>query len=479
MTRKPSKSKAAPKPVEVVGQTLERALDPLASALKRAALKRAEKQAHAFETQSFGTQAAPAPAAKVDKSAMPVSPLAVPFPSMKPIAGVQMATGRAGFYKHERDDLLVMVFPEGASAAGVFTRHGVGSAPVDWCKRHLEATKGEGARALVVNAGCANSFTGKPGADAVRRVAAGVAKRFDCRQRDVMVASTGVIGVLLDDTRITARLADIEGRLTDDGWAGAARAIMTTDTFPKGAYAEATIDGTTVRIGGICKGSGMIAPDMATMLAFVVTDAAISPGALQALVSLYTRNTFNAVTVDGDRSTNDTLLLFATGQSGAPRISRAGDKRLADFRDKLEGVLMDLAHQLVRDGEGATKFIKITVTGAETAASARKIARSIADSPLVKTAFAGEDANWGRIVMAVGKADEPIDRDSLSVRFGDLWAAQDGLIAPSYNEAKMSAYMKRKELEVTVDVGVGRASSTVWTCDLTKRYVEINGDYRS
>lgn len=479
MTRKPTKSKAAAKPVEVVGQTLERALDPLASALKRAALKRAEKQAQAFETKASEAPAAPAPAAKVDKSAMPVSPLAVPFPRMKPIAGVQMAVGRAGFYKHERDDLLVMVFPEGASAAGVFTRHGVGSAPVDWCKRHLEATKGEGARALVVNAGCANSFTGKPGADAVRRVAAGVAKRFDCRQRDVMVASTGVIGVLLDDTRITNRLADIEGRLTDDGWGEAARAIMTTDTFPKGAYAEAKIDGKTVRIGGICKGSGMIAPDMATMLAFVVTDAAISPGALQALVSLYTRNTFNAVTVDGDRSTNDTLLLFATGQSGAPRISRAGDKRLADFRDKLEGVLMDLAHQLVRDGEGATKFIKITVTGAETAASARKIAKSIADSPLVKTAFAGEDANWGRIVMAVGKADEPIDRDSLSVKFGDLWAAQDGLIAPSYDEAKMSAYMKKKELEVTVDVGVGRASSTVWTCDLTKRYVEINGDYRS
>jgi glutamate N-acetyltransferase/amino-acid N-acetyltransferase len=218
---------------------------------------------------------------------------------------------------------------------------------------------------------------------------------------------------------------------------------------------------------------------MATMLAFVVTDAAISPAALQNLVGLYTRSTFNAVTVDGDTSTNDTLLLFATGQSGAPRISRAGDRRLADFRDKLEQVLMSLAHQLVRDGEGATKFIKITVTGAETAASARKIARSIADSPLVKTAFAGEDANWGRIVMAVGKAEEPIDRDSLSVKFGDLWAAQDGLVAQSYDEAKMSAYMKRQDLEVTVDVGVGRGTAAVWTCDLTKRYVEINGDYRS
>jgi glutamate N-acetyltransferase/amino-acid N-acetyltransferase len=234
-----------------------------------------------------------------------------------------------------------------------------------------------------------------------------------------------------------------------------------------------------VRIGGICKGSGMIAPDMATMLAFVVTDAAISPSALQNLCSLYTRNTFNAVTVDGDTSTNDTLLLFATGQSGAPKISRAGDRRLADFRDKLEQVLMSLAHQLVRDGEGASKFIKIMVTGAETAASARKIARSIADSPLVKTAFAGEDANWGRILMAIGKADEPIDRDSVSVKFGDLWAAHDGLVASSYDEAKMSAYMKRQDPEVTVDVGVGKATATVWTCDLTKRYVEINGDYRS
>jgi glutamate N-acetyltransferase/amino-acid N-acetyltransferase len=392
---------------------------------------------------------------------------------------VTLATGRAGFYKHERDDLLVMAFPEGASCAGVFTRHGVGSAPVDWCKRQLDATKGEGVRALVVNAGCANAFTGRPGADAVRRVASAVGKRLDCRQRDVMVASTGVIGVLLDDAKISARLPELETHLTEDGWAGAARAIMTTDTFPKGAYAEAQIDGVTVRIGGICKGSGMIAPDMATMLAFVATDAAIAPAALQNLVNLYTRNTFNAVTVDGDRSTNDTLLLFATGQSGAPRISRAGDRRLADFRDKLEQVLLDLAHQLVKDGEGATKFIKITVSGAESAASARKIARTIAESPLVKTAFAGEDANWGRIVMAVGRADEPVDRDKISVRFGPHWAAQDGLISPTYDEAKMSAYMKNQELEVAVDVGVGRASSVMWTCDLTKRYVEINGDYRS
>jgi glutamate N-acetyltransferase/amino-acid N-acetyltransferase len=478
MSRPPKPAAKTPKPVEVVGHTLERALDPLTSALKRAALKRADKTSRAFDDRT-AKDGPPPPAGKVDKSAMPISPLAVPFPRMPPIAGLLMATGRAGFYKHERDDLLVMSFPEGASCAGVFTRHGVGSAPVDWCKRHLAAGKGDGVRALVVNAGCANSFTGRPGADAVRRVASATAKRFDCRQRDVMVASTGVIGVLLDDAKIAARLPDLEHRLTPDGWGAAARAIMTTDTFPKGSYAEAKIDGVPVRIGGVCKGSGMIAPDMATMLAFVVTDAAIAPGALQALVNLYTRNTFNAVTVDGDRSTNDTLMLFATGQSGSARITRAGDRRLADFRDKLEQVLLDLAHQLVRDGEGATKFIKITVSGAETAASARKIARSVADSPLVKTAFAGEDANWGRIVMAVGKADEPVDRESMSVKFGPYWAAQDGLISPSYDESKMSAYMKRQELEVSIDVGVGRASSTVWTCDLTKRYVEINGDYRS
>ncbi|MES2894917.1 MAG: bifunctional glutamate N-acetyltransferase/amino-acid acetyltransferase ArgJ [Pseudomonadota bacterium] len=488
MTRKPVIKPAAAKPAkktpagkardgasipaEVV-ETIERALDPLTSALKRAALKRADRQASQF------TEKNPAVETPVAKGALPISPLAVPFPKMPPIPGVQLATGRAGFYKHDREDLLVMRFAKGTSAAGVFTRHGIGSAPVDWCKKHLEMTKGADVRALVVNAGCANSFTGKPGADAVRRVASAVAKRFDCRQRDVMVASTGVIGVLLDDGKITHRLPEVESRLIDDGWAGAANAIMTTDTFPKGAYAEAVIDGEKVRIAGICKGSGMIAPDMATMLAFVATDAAISPTALQTLASLYTRTTFNCVTVDGDRSTNDTLLLFATGQSGAPNIARAGDKRLADFRDKLEAVLLDLALQLVRDGEGASKFVKITVTGAESPASARKIARTIAESPLVKTAFAGEDANWGRIVMAVGRADEPIDRDRVSVKFGPLVAAQDGLISPTYDEAKMSAYMKNQELEVAVDVGVGKGSATVWTCDLTKQYVAINGDYRS
>jgi glutamate N-acetyltransferase/amino-acid N-acetyltransferase len=474
MSKPPTKSpasralEAAAKPVEAAAHAV---LDPLASVIKRG-LRRPGTEAAAQEPEA-------APTPTPGKPGLKVSPLAVSMPKMAPIAGVQMGIGRAGFYKHERPDLLVMRFAPGTSCAGVFTRHGVGSAPVDWCKKQLESSGGEGVQALVVNAGCANSFTGKPGADAVRRVAGAVAKRFDCRQRDVMMASTGVIGVLLDDGKITQKLPAIEGRLTDDAWQDAAKAIMTTDTFPKASTATAKIDGQTVRINGIAKGSGMIAPDMATMLAFVATDADIAPKALQTLVSLYTRTTFNCVTVDGDRSTNDTLLLFATGQSGAPRISRAGDHRLADFRDKLETVLLDLALQLVRDGEGATKFVKINVTGAQSAASARKIARTVAESPLVKTAFAGEDANWGRIVMAVGRADEPVNRDRMSVRFGKLVAAQDGLVSPTYSEARMSAYMKKQELEVTVDVGVGRGSASVWTCDLTKEYVAINGDYRS
>jgi glutamate N-acetyltransferase/amino-acid N-acetyltransferase len=473
MTKPPAKTSAAPKPAEIVGQTLERALDPLRSAWKAAALKRADRNARQFS---------PAPAIvaiPAGKPGLARSPNAVPMPAMPPIAGVELAIGRAGLYKHERPDVLLMRFAEGTTCAGVFTRHGVGSAPVDWCKRHLEANGGDDIRGLVVNAGCANSFTGRPGADAARRVASAVAKRFDCRQGQVMMASTGVIGELLPDAKITARLPEIARGLAADAWADAARAIMTTDTFPKGAFAEATIDGATVRIAGVAKGSGMIAPDMATMLAFVATDAAIAPAALQALAKLYVHTTFNAVTVDGDRSTNDTLLLFATGQAGAPRISRAGDARLADFRAKLEGVLLDLAQQLVRDGEGATKFVKVAITGAASAASARKIARTVCESPLVKTAFAGEDANWGRIVMAVGRADEPINRERISVRFGSLYAARDGRVSPDYSEAKMSAYMKAKELEVAVDVGVGRGAAVMWTCDLTHGYVSINGDYRS
>ena len=442
-------------------QALEKALDPLATALKRAAPARA---------------AAPAPG----KPGLEVSPLAVPFPSIPPIPGVEIATARAGFYKHERDDLVVFRFAPGTTCAGVFTRHKVGSAPVDWCKRHLGADGGGAeVRALVVNAGCANAFTGKAGADAARRTASEVAKRFGCRQRDVMLASTGVIGVVLDDRRIAVRLPDIEAGLSPDRWADAARGIMTTDTFPKGSYAECEIEGVKVRVAGIAKGSGMIAPDMATMLAFIVTDAAIHPNVLRAMLGLHVRTTFNSVTVDGDTSTNDTCLLFATGASGAPRIGRVGDRRLKGFSAALDKVMLDLAHQLVRDGEGATKFVKVTVDGAASPASARKLAKSIADSPLVKTAIAGEDANWGRVVMAVGKTDEAVDRDRLAIKFGPHQAAIDGAPSPTYDEAKVSAYMKKPEIDITVDVGSGRASATVWTCDLTKRYIEINGDYRS
>ena len=412
------------------------------------------------------------------KFSPPLSPLAVPFPEIRPVAGVELAVAHAGFYKHERDDLLVMRFAPGTACAGVFTRHAVGSAPVDWCRARIGHGGGH-ARALVVNAGCANAFTGKAGDKAVARVAAATAKALGCGRHDVMAASTGVIGVLLDDSKIIARLPELTVALHVDTWARAAGAIMTTDTIPKGASAKADIDGTRVRIAGIAKGSGMIAPDMATMLAFVATDAAISPHALQDLVRLATPKTFNAVTVDGDRSTNDTLLVFATGRSGATMIDKASDPRLAEFRERLEGVLLDLALQLVRDGEGASKFVKVTVSGAKTPASARKIARTIAESPLVKTAFAGEDANWGRIVMAAGRADEPLNRNRLSVTFGPLVAAHHGAVAADYSEAAMSTYMKNAELEVGVDVGVGSASATMWTCDLTKQYVAINGDYRS
>ena len=413
------------------------------------------------------------------KPGLAVSPLAVPFPEMGTIAGVEIAVGRAGFYKHQRDDLVLFRFAEGTTAAGVFTRHAVGSAPVDWCRQALQATGGAGVRGLLVNAGCANSFTGAAGAAAVQRTMTAVAESFGCDETQVLMASTGVIGVLLDDRKILDALPAVEARLTADAWSDAAGGIMTTDTFPKGAVRETAIDGAPVRLAGVCKGSGMIAPDMATMLAFVATDAAIAPAALDALLRQAVAGTMNAVTVDGDRSTNDTCLLFATGRSSGPTIAEAADPRLEGFRRALHALLLDLAQQLVRDGEGASKFVAVRVAGAVSEASARRIARTICESPLVKTAIAGEDANWGRIVMAVGRADEPVDRERLSVRFGELWAARDGAVSPDYDEAAMSAYMRRPELEIAVDVGVGEATAVMWTCDLTHGYISINGDYRS
>ena len=412
------------------------------------------------------------------KPGLAISPLAVDLPDFGTIAGVRLATGRAGFYKHERPDLLLMAFEPGSTVAGVFTRHGVGSAPVAWCTDVLK--RGEGKiGALVCNAGCANAFTGAPGAEAAGRTARSAADVLGLPPDQVMLASTGVIGVVLEAQKIESQMAGLAGRLTEDGWADAARAIMTTDTFAKGALAEALIDGVKVRIAGIAKGSGMIAPNMATMLAFVATDAALPHAALQDMLSHAITDTFNAVTVDGDRSTNDTCFVIATGRAAHGPVAEAADPRLAGFKVALREVLMSLAQQLVRDGEGATKFVAVTVTGAASDASARKIARTICESPLVKTAIAGEDANWGRLVMAVGRADEPIVREKIAIRFGHLLAAENGMVAAAYDEAAMSAYMKAKELEISVDVGVGAGRADMWTCDLTKGYIAINGDYRS
>ncbi|MGD9814287.1 MAG: bifunctional glutamate N-acetyltransferase/amino-acid acetyltransferase ArgJ [Hyphomonadaceae bacterium] len=407
----------------------------------------------------------------------PVSPLAPDrFPDLPAIAGLEAAIGRAGFYKHDRPDLLVLRCPKGAKAAGVFTTNAVGSAPTDWCKQALAATRG-GARGLIVNAGCANAFTGPAGDAACKRAVEAASAKLDIPAREMLAASTGVIGVVLDDSKIAKALPAMELGPVD--WPKAAAAIMTTDTFPKGAGATCEIDGVKVSLAGIAKGSGMIAPDMATMLAFVFTDAAISAPILKMLLKQETETSFNSITVDGDRSTNDCVLLFATGQAKTPPIADWKDDRLAGFRAALSRVLADLAIQIVRDGEGATKLVSVNVEGAVSDASAKIIARTICESPLVKTAIAGEDANWGRIVMAIGRADQPVRREMIAVRFGELWAARDGMVSPAYDEAKMSAYMQRPELDITVTVGPGSGRARMFTCDLTKRYVEINGDYRS
>ncbi|QGZ96421.1 bifunctional glutamate N-acetyltransferase/amino-acid acetyltransferase ArgJ [Terricaulis silvestris] len=406
-----------------------------------------------------------------------ISPLApARFPDLPAIAGLEAAIGRAGFYKHERPDLLLMRMPAGTKAAGVFTTNAVGSAPTDWCKQALAAARGN-ARGLLVNAGCANSFTGPAGDAACKRALTEAGAAVGVEPREMLAASTGVIGVVLDDTKIPPAL--LQMKLAPVNWPDAAAAIMTTDTFAKGSGASCTIDGVTVNIAGIAKGSGMIAPNMATMLAFVFTDAALSAPILKTLLRHETETSFNSITVDGDRSTNDCVLLFATGQTNVPPIPDAQDERLANFRAALSQVLRDLAIQIVRDGEGATKLVTVNVEGAANDLSAKIIARTICESPLVKTAIAGEDANWGRIVMAIGRADQPMKREMISVRFGDLYAARDGMVSAEYDEAAMSAYMKNAELEITVNVGPGAGRATMHTCDLTKRYVEINGDYRS
>jgi glutamate N-acetyltransferase/amino-acid N-acetyltransferase len=409
-----------------------------------------------------------------------VSPLApATIAELPPIAGVKLATASAGIRYEGRTDVLLAVLDKGTTVAGTLTRSKCPSAPVDWCRSRLGAGK---ARAVVVNAGNANAFTGAKGIAAVKRTAVLTAEAVGCKTGEVFLASTGVIGEPLDAEVIGRVLRGAALAARPENWRAAARAIMTTDTFPKVSTATATIGKTHVRINGIAKGSGMIAPDMATMLAFVFTDAPISAAALRAMVSQDVVDTFNAVTVDGDTSTSDTLLVFATGAAaarGAPLIKSASAKDAHDFRRALRSVLADLAEQIARDGEGARKLVRVNVKGAVSKKSARSIALSIANSPLVKTAIAGEDANWGRVVMAVGKAGEPANRDKLAIFFGDIRVAAGGARDPSYDEKKVSVYMKRDVIDLTVDLGLGKGSDRVLTCDLTKEYVEINGDYRS
>jgi len=407
---------------------------------------------------------------------LPVSPLAVPMAEMPALAGVRLGAAAAGIRYRDRADLVMMELAAGTTAAGVFTRNRCPGAPVDWCRAAL---KGGKARAVVVNAGNANVFTGRAGRNACFATAHAAAELVGCPTKQVFLASTGVIGEVLPHERLVAALPGLHAGLREDAWGEAARGIMTTDTFPKAATRVARIEEVEVRINGIVKGSGMIAPDMATMLCFVATDAKIPADALDALLRDGVEASFNRTTVDSDTSTSDTVLLFATGQARHPRVPADGGRVLADFADKLNDLLLDLALQVVRDGEGAQKLVRIDVTGAASSRSARKVAMAVANSPLVKTAIAGEDANWGRIVMAVGKAGEPADRDTLSIGVGGTWMARDGAVVPGYDEAPVVAHMKGREVHIAIDLGIGRGKATAWTCDLTHGYIDINGSYRS
>jgi glutamate N-acetyltransferase/amino-acid N-acetyltransferase len=407
-----------------------------------------------------------------------ISPLAPKhLPDLPAVDGVRLATAEAGIRYAGRTDVLLALFDAGTTTAGVFTRSKCPSAPVEWCRAHL---KGGKARALVVNSGNANAFTGKSGRAATTLIAAIAANAAGCARSEIFLASTGVIGEPLDASKFAPVMQGLAERARPGEFLAAAKAIMTTDTFPKVATAHARIGKTTVTINGIAKGAGMIAPDMATMLSFIFTNAAISAPALQTLIKDGAVDTFNAVTIDGDTSTSDTLMIFATGKAtGAPHIARASDPRLKNFKKALQHVLANLSEQIARDGEGARKLVEIVVEGAVSKASARRIAMSIANSPLVKTAIAGEDANWGRVVMAVGKAGEPADRDKLSIWFGGIRVAHKGARDPGYDEGEVSAAMKKPEISLKVALGLGKGRDRVLTCDLTKEYVAINGDYRS
>src|ERR1700755_2161277 len=407
-----------------------------------------------------------------------ISPLAPKtVPDMPEIAGVRLATAEAGIRYKNRTDVLLAVMDKGTAVAGVFTKSKCPSAPVEWCRAKLG---GGQARALVVNSGNANAFTGKTGRQSTALTASIAAKAVGCQASDIFLASTGVIGEPLDATKFDGVLGDLAAKTAPEGWMDAARAIMTTDTFPKVATATVKLGKAQVTINGMAKGAGMIAPDMATMLSFVFTDAPISASALQSLLKAGVEDTFNAVTIDSDTSTSDTLLAFAAGAAeDAPKISRARDPRLKAFTKAFNSVLADHAEQVARDGEGARKLVEIIVEGATSKKSARKIAMSVANSPLVKTAIAGEDANWGRVVIAVGKAGEPADRDKLSISFNGIRVAWKGARDPAYDEAEVSAAMKNPEIQIRIAMGLGKGRDRVLTCDLTKEYVAINGDYRS
>ncbi len=405
---------------------------------------------------------------------LPVSPLAPKggFPELPVIEGVRFAAVEAGVRYAGRVDVMMVALDPGTVVAGVFTRSKTRSAPVLDCQAKIKGGSDDGA-AILVNAGNANAFTGQDGVDAVEAVTAGVAAVLGIPVDRVFTSSTGVIGEPLKHERITAVLDKLAGSLDPGGIEGAARAIMTTDTFPKGSSRSFDIDGQPVKIAGIAKGSGMIAPDMATMLVYLFTDAVIERSELQTMLTEINQSTFNAISVDSDTSTSDTVLLAATGRSGADATRRP------EFRQALQSVMLDLAHQVVRDGEGATKFVEIEVTGAASDSDAKLVAMSIANSPLVKTAIAGEDPNWGRVVMAVGKSGAEADRDKLSIHFGDTAVARDGRVSPDYVEAEAAAHMKEKHVMIRVGLGLGEGSFTAWTCDLTAQYIAINADYRS
>ncbi|MBV0891817.1 bifunctional glutamate N-acetyltransferase/amino-acid acetyltransferase ArgJ [Paracoccus sp. Z118] len=448
---------------------------------------KAAKKAAKAEAKAAKEAAKAERAAKKGKGAAPaakklaVSPLApAAFPELPVIAGVEFAAGAAGVKYQGRTDVMLVRLAPGTSIAGAFTKSSTRAASILDCQAKLKGAQDSASgAAIIVNSGNANAFTGAQGQKGVDTVTGAVAQALEIPANRVFSSSTGVIGEPLPAAKIAGVVGVLTGALNDQGIAGAARAIMTTDTFPKGASAEIEGDGGTIRIAGIAKGSGMIAPDMATMLVYIFTDAAIAPKLLQHMVSKHVDDTFNAITVDSDTSTSDALIVAATGKSPAKPLEDMRAKPARDFSAALHKVMLDLAQQVVMDGEGATKFVEIQVRGATTREDAHAVAMSVANSPLVKTAIAGEDANWGRIVAAVGKSGAQADRDKLSIRFGDIVVAENGWRAPGYDEAETSAYMKNDRLVIGIDLGIGRFDRTVWTCDLTHGYIDINADYRS